>query len=240
MKVILALMAAVAGFAWIWGGKFLGTLIIAALLDSINPCAISVLLVTLAFLFSLGKSRKDIMKIGSAYIFGIFAVYVLIGLGILQALHVFSLPHFMSRLGAMIMILFGILGVINEFVPSFPIVLGIPARTHGSLARLMEKATLPTAVVLGVLVGLCEFPCTGGPYLMVLGMLHDQGTYLRGLGYLILYNFTFILPLIVILLLAADQSFLDRLYILKRDHTHRMRLWGSIAMILLGLVIVLL
>lgn len=240
MKVTLALMAAVAGAAWIWGGTFLGTLVVAALLDSVNPCAISVLLVTLAFLFSLGRSRNDMMKIGSFYIAGIFAVYVLVGLGILQALHVFSMPHFMSRLGAIIMIIFGLLGVINEFIPSFPIKLGIPAGAHGSLARLMERATLPGALLLGVLVGLCEFPCTGGPYLMVLGMLHDQGTYLRGLGYLVLYNLIFVSPLIVILLMAADQSVIDRLYAWKREHAHRMRLWGSIAMILLGAAIVLL
>ena len=53
---------------------------IAALIDSINPCAFSILLLTIAFLFSIGKIRSGILKIGGAYIFGIFAVYILIGL----------------------------------------------------------------------------------------------------------------------------------------------------------------
>src|SRR3989344_5954715 len=51
-----------------------------------------------------------------------------------------------------------------------------------AFAVLMKQASLPAAFMLGALVGVCEFPCTGGPYLMVLGLLHDQGTYLRGLG----------------------------------------------------------
>ena len=46
----------------------------------------------------------------------------------------------------------------------------------------MHQATLPAAFALGVVVGLCEFPCTGGPYLMILGLLHDRGTYTSGLG----------------------------------------------------------
>lgn len=39
--------------------------------------------ITIAFLFSLGAVRAKIMKIGGAYIAGIFVVYLLIGLGIL-------------------------------------------------------------------------------------------------------------------------------------------------------------
>src|SRR3989344_6331207 len=69
------------------GGKWLLPLLVAAsLVDSINPCAFSVLILTLAFLFSIGKLRSSILKIGGSYIAGIFVVYMLIGLGILQTL----------------------------------------------------------------------------------------------------------------------------------------------------------
>src|SRR3989344_1391690 len=62
------------------GGQWLLPLVaVAALIDSINPCAFSILLLTIAFLFSLGKARGSILKIGGAYILGIFAVYILIG-----------------------------------------------------------------------------------------------------------------------------------------------------------------
>src|SRR3989344_5436328 len=40
----------------------------AALLDSINPCAISVLLLTIGFLLSLGKGKEHIFKMGFVYI----------------------------------------------------------------------------------------------------------------------------------------------------------------------------
>ena len=127
-------------------------------MDSINPCAFSVLLLTIAFLFSLGKMRSSILKIGGVYIFGIFLAYLLIGLGILQALHVFSVPHFMAKVGATLLILLGFIGIINEFFPSFPIRLAIPTLSHRTIAGLMEKASVPTAFILGALVGICEFP----------------------------------------------------------------------------------
>ena len=75
-------------------------LVIAAFVDSLNPCAISVLLLTIAFLFSLGKLRSDILKVGWAYVLGILLVYILIGLGILHALQAFNTPHIMSKIGA--------------------------------------------------------------------------------------------------------------------------------------------
>jgi hypothetical protein len=69
---------------------------ISALIDSINPCAFSMLILTIAFLFSIGKLRSKILLIGGVYILGIFLVYLFIGLGILQTLHFFNTPRFPS------------------------------------------------------------------------------------------------------------------------------------------------
>src|SRR3989344_875050 len=156
------------------GGQWLLPLVaVSALIDSINPCAFSILLLTIAFLFSLGRARSDILKIGGSYILGLFVIYILIGLGILQTLHIFNTPHFMAKVGASLLIALGLINLINEFFPAFPVKLKIPQLAHRKMAELMEKSSLPTAFLLGGLVGLCEFPCTGGPYLMVLGLLHD-------------------------------------------------------------------
>ncbi len=223
------------------GGKLLFPLIAAAaLVDSINPCAFSILLLTIAFLFSIGKTRSGILKIGGIYILGIFIVYILIGLGILQTLHLFNTPHFMAKVGAILLIALGGINLINEFFPAFPVKLRIPQAAHHKMAELMEKASLPTAFLLGTLVGLCEFPCTGGPYLMVLGLLHDQGTYLAGLGYLMLYNLIFILPLVVILLIASDNSLVEKVRLWKKEEMKNMKFWSGIAMIILGIIIFLL
>jgi len=219
------------------GSWLLPLVSVAALIDSINPCAFSVLIVTIAFLLSLGRLRSSVLQIGSAYILGIFVVYMLIGLGILQVLHLFDTPHFMAKLGASVLIALGLISLLNHFVPTFPLKVKIPQFAKAPMAQLMEKTSLPSALALGGLTGLCEFPCTGGPYIMVIGLLHDRGTHVAGLGYLLLYNLIFILPLVVILLLASERSLLAKVEAWKKSNAGAMRLWGGQAMVLLGLLI---
>ena len=228
---------------------------VAALIDSINPCAFSVLLLTIAFLLSIGKLRSGIWKIGGVYILGLFTVYIAIGLGLLHALHIFNTPHFMAKVGAGLLVVLGGINLINEFFPRFPIKLKIPGVAHSAMSKfklkiphaahhkmaiLMEKGSIPTAFVLGVLVGLCEFPCTGGPYLMVLGLLHDKATYAKGLAYLLYYNILFVLPLVIILGIAADKSLIGKMQSWQQQERRGMRLWGGIAMIILGIIFFLL
>ena len=219
------------------GQWMLPMVLVAALIDSINPCAFSILLLTIAFLFSIGKMRSKILGIGGIYILGLFVIYVLIGLGILRVLHIFNTPHFMAKLGAYLLIILGSINLIGEFFPKFPVKLKIPDAAHHKMAVLMEKGSMPTAFALGVLVGLCEFPCTGGPYLMILGLLHDQATYFSGLGYLLLYNLIFISPLVIILLIASDKKLLEKARSWQRQERKPMRLGGGIAMIILGIII---
>ena len=92
-----------------WMPILIGT---AALVDSVNPCAFSVLFLTITFLFGLGRKRNDIIWAGLAYVFGIFLTYVLIGLGVLQVLSLFNIPDLMSKIGATAIILFGLIGLI--------------------------------------------------------------------------------------------------------------------------------
>ena len=230
------------GFIWELSneGQWLFPLVgIAALLDSINPCAFSILILTIAFLFSIRQIRSKILEIGGAYILGIFMVYILIGLGILQALHLFNTPHFMGKLGAFLLIFLGGINVINEFNPNFPLKLKIPATAHHKMAQLMNKSSMSAAFGLGILVGLCEFPCTGGPYLMVLGLLHDNVTYLRGFGYLILYNLIFVLPLVIILMIAVNETVTKKIMALQGKERGNMRYAGGLAMMALGIIILL-
>lgn len=239
--VLLKSSSSATGFIWDLsaGGTRLFPLVsITALIDSINPCAFSILLLTIAFLFSLGTfSRTRILQIGSVYVLGIFVAYLSIGFGIIEALHLFNTPHFVGRIGALLLVALGIINLLNYFFPGFPIKLQIPKAAHGKIADLMQKTSLPAVFLLGALVGLCEFPCTGGPYLMVLGLLHDAQTKYRGLGYLIWYNVLFVLPLIITLLLASQREVLDKLQNWKRTNLKAVRLWSGIITVILGLLI---
>lgn len=219
------------------GAWLLPLVLLSAILDSVHPCSFSILLITIAFLFGMQMTRKKILQIGGMYIAGIFTAYLLIGLGILKVLHLFNTPHFMGKLGAIILILFGVINLINEFFPKFPIKLKIPSVSHTAMGRLMEKASFPAAFGLGLLVGICQFPCMGGPYLMVIGLLRDQVTYFTGFGYLVLYNIILALPLAVVLLIAADKTIVDKAQNWKKANISGVRFWAGLAMIAIGILI---
>jgi cytochrome c biogenesis protein CcdA len=212
----------------------------AALLDSINPCAFSVLFITLAFLLSLGHSRNKIIKTGLVYVFGIFLTYILIGLGVLRVLTFFNIPSGVAKVGAVAIILFGLINLLNKFFPKFPLKLKLPDASHDRIGKLISKATIPTAFLLGLLVGMFEFPCTGGPYLLVLGLLHDKSSFLTGFWYLIWYNFVFIFPLLIAIFISTDRVILDKLDKIRRMETKKSRILISVFLIILGLLVFLL
>lgn len=230
------------GAGWLWnisnqGKLLLPLVVVSSLVDSINPCAFSILIVSIIFLFGIGRTRENIFKFGLAYIFGIFLVYFLIGLGLLQVLHIFSIPHFMSKLAAMLLIVFGTINILETIFPNFPIRFAIPHSIHGKMNDLVKRVSLLAMIALGALVGLCEFPCTGGPYLTVIGLLHDSQTYWSGAFYLILYNIIFILPLIVILLIASNKDLVDRVQQFQRTNRIHMKVTAGLIMIVLAFVI---
>jgi len=238
--VILKNSQATATFLWsisnqgVW---LLPLVLVSALLDSVHPCSFSILLITIAFLFGMQMTRRKILEVGGVYIAGIFSAYFLIGLGILQVLHLFNTPHFMGKLGATLLIVFGVINILNEFFPEFPIKLRIPAAAHTAMGRLMEKASLPAAFGLGALVGICQFPCMGGPYLMVIGLLRDHVTYVTGFGYLVLYNLILTVPLIAVLWIAADKTIVDKVQEWKKSNMKGFKVWVGLAMISIGILI---
>jgi len=216
-----------------------GIIVIAAIVDSINPCAFSVLLLTIGFLVSLKSTPKKILLVGLIYVSGIFISYLLIGLGILNALKLFDIPHFMSKIGALIVISLGIISILGHYFPSFPIKLKIPQVAHSKIAKLIHNSTLPAALLLGGLVGLAEFPCTGGPYLMILGLLYDSTTYLKGVIYLVIYNLIFVAPLILLVVISSNKKVLERIEYIQTRFKHHISLVGGLVMIALGLIILM-
>ena len=143
----------------------------------------------------------------------------------------------MSKLGALMLVIFGTLSILEVLIPSFPIKLGVPHSAHQKMNQLLEKVSIPTMFLLGALVGLCEFPCTGGPYLMVIGLLHDARTYWQGAGYLILYNLIFVAPLVLILFTASSPKLVEKVKQMQQLNKKTMKIFAGIAMILLAILI---
>jgi cytochrome c biogenesis protein CcdA len=143
----------------------------------------------------------------------------------------------MGKVGATLLIVFGLLNIIGAMFPRFPLKLKIPDSAHRSIGKLINAVSLPAAFALGLLVGLCQFPCMGGPYLMVIGLLHDHATYFKGFGYLVLYNVILIVPLVATLWIAANPSLVDKVKEWKTKNTKDVHLWAGMAMVIIGILV---
>lgn len=217
----------------------LPAVVVSALVDSVNPCAFAVILLLLAFLFTLRQARSRVLGLGAVYIAVIFGVYFAIGLGLMQAIRISSDPHFVARLGGWLLITLGVVNIQEWLWPETPLKLHLPGFAHGKVNELLKKASVPATIGVGFIVGLCTFPCSGGVYVSIITLLAAKTTYLWGLGYLTLYNLLFVLPLVVILLAVGNRTTAKSLAQWERRHALRLRLWFGLAMVALGAVMLL-
>ncbi len=213
----------------------IGSIIIAAIIDSINPCAFGVLLFLMATLFKLGSSKRA-LKYGLIYSFVVFAVYFLAGLGILQILRSLSAELYYIYLVAAILVFIGGLIELKDFFwYGRGISLRIPTETKPFLERLMHRGTLPAIILLGFIVAMVELPCTGGIYVAILSMMSINKTF--GVGYLFLYNIIFILPLVILTFLIYYGTNIESIKTWVENNKKYMRLAAGIIMILLAIYI---
>lgn len=220
-------------------GQLLPAVVVTGLLDSVNPCAFAVILLLLAFLFTMRQSRDRILKLGGVYILMIFLVYFAIGLGLLRVVQLSQDPHFVARAGSWILIALGAINLAEFFFPNFPIKLHMPKFAGAKTNELIGKATLPATIGAGFLVGLCTFPCSGGVYVSIITLLNAKTTLTWGVAYLGLYNILFVLPLIVILVLVGNRPAAKRWARWEREHSSSIRLWYGLAMVGLGAAMLL-
>lgn len=225
-------------------GSVLLLVAVSGLLDGINPCAFAVLLFFIALLFVAGtpqRTGKRVLTIGSVYIVAVYLAYLSIGLAIIKVIALTPFPHLVAKAGAILLIFLGFISIKDYFLPGRGFSLGIPRSMWETIRRWMHKFTVPATFVAGLLVGFLEFPCTGGIYVAVLGMLASESTFSEGFVYLILYNFAFVLPLIVILMFAAMTRIM-RFSILKWQKKEQkiMKLFSGSVMVILGIILLFL
>jgi cytochrome c biogenesis protein CcdA len=223
----------------------LPTVVAAAAIDGINPCAFTVLLLFVTAMLATAQAgsgsesalRFRLIGMGSIYIGAVFFTYLALGVGLLKAGDLFTRSHMPARLGALLAVLFGLWMLKDAFLPDLGWRLQAPRQIGEVAHRMGSKATVPALVGGGFLIGLCTVPCSGAVYLGVLSLLALQPTALLGYAYLVLYNLVFVLPLLALLIAASARPTLRRLAQWNLHHKASMHLTLGVGVIALGLVI---
>ncbi len=176
----------------------------AALADSVNPCAILVLVILLSFISLYHENRKRLIMSAATFIFAVFLTYVLVGIGIVKALTFLGFAGAVRNFVGIIAVIVGLLNLKDFFAyGAGGFNTEIPQAWRPLLFSLLRRATSPLAAfAMGCVVTLIELPCTGGPYFFALGILSKWGMTPAFFAYLVVYNLIFVFPLVLIAILV--------------------------------------
>ncbi len=216
-----------------YAGKItLGSLIIAALVDSVNPCAFGVLIFLMISLLKIGSSKRA-LRAGLIYTFVVFLVYFFSGLGLFKVIQSFtSITHYIYISAGVLVLALGLWQLKDVFLPQIGPSLQISPSVKPLIERIIKKGTIPAMILLGIVVSLFELPCTGGIYIAILTMMSINKTF--GLGYLLIYNIIFILPLIILTFLIYRGASPQILQKWTSSERKWMKLAAGIVLIALG------
>lgn len=194
----------------------LGLLVVVpgGLLDGLNPCAFTVIIFFLSYMAYVGKSKKQIAWAGGIFTAAVFVTYLGAGLALIQLVEFaegISVVFTKALYGVTAALVF--VAAILSFRDGLlclrgrtrDLTLTLPDKLQSKIRQTIAKRTrlgltIGATAVLGAAVALFELPCTGQTYLpvIVFALNHLEGHFWGPVGWLLLYNLCFILPLIVV------------------------------------------
>jgi len=223
------------------GGLSVFTVTVAALVDSVSPCSIAILVFLIGARVLVPNRGKRALKVGLAYCLSVFIAYFLFGLGLLTIVQVSGLSAVFSLLVGFVAFLAGIFYVKDVFwYGRGGFVMEVPSSLKPLLMRMLKGVTSPFgAFAMGFVASCFELPCTGGPYLFILGLLADSATRLQAIPLLLYYNFLFVLPLVIISLVLYSNLFsIGRVREWSEKNGRLLRLVGGFVVMALGFSVI--
>jgi cytochrome c biogenesis protein CcdA len=225
--------------------------VLAALIDGINPCAFATILFFISYLTISKRPRRALLVTGLLFSLGVFTTYLAIGLGAMSLLRLASKVHVLG------LVLFGVMGAgclvlaglsLRDYLlarqgrlKEMTLTLSDSARDKiKKRIRVASGAVAGAAFVTGMFVSLVELACTGQVYLptisFVISIPELRGT---ATAYLILYNLIFIFPLILILVLAVYGISASRVQEWFVRNVARTKLVMAVIFVVLGVLLLL-
>ncbi len=226
-----------------WSGIF--SVMAAGLLDSINPCAIAMLLMFVSLVSPI-KNQKVLIKVSLSYILGIFVMYFFIGFALLSLMRQFAAQ--ISAVQTILYVAFAVLSLglaaltLNDFFAArradyANIKNQLPKGIKKFNRRFMERFTrvleseagthqwvlIAVPFLIGSVIAITEAACTGQVYGLILISIRSAAP-TTGILYLLLFNVLFITPLILISVIAVRAKTTDGVALFVSEHLATIKL----------------
>lgn len=200
-----------------WEKAPLFTILVAGLIDGINPCVFSTLVFFMSLLTVMKIKNQLLLAVGGIYCLSCYISYFLMGLGILSLFNIVNRFQLLGR--ALNYCMVGVLAVLAvlSFRDAYryrktknteAITLQLPGYLKRLIHSLMRRALqyrylLPGVFLVGFSVTLIESACSGQVYIPVIGMISRSNSFsAAAIAYLAFYNLMCIIPVVTVLLLT--------------------------------------
>ena len=226
-------------------GVSIGKTILLGLADSVNPCAISVLALMLIAIVTYNPgNRKQVLLAGLSFVLAVVIMYLFYGYLIITAF------QFIQSLASIKLYIYKALGIgaiilgileLKDYFKYKPGGVGteMPLFLRPKVNKIISKVTSPIgAFGMGLFVTVFLLPCTVGPYIILGGLLAEQG-FINAIPMLLLYNLIFVLPMIavtIIVFLGSKRA--EDVKDWKEKNVRKMHLIAGALMLLIGVLMV--
>lgn len=220
--------------------------ILLGLVDGINPCAIAMLLLFISLL-RFTNNKRILIGVSLTFISAIFISYFLFGTFLYQFLDQFNSGSFIVRaipwtIAAIALFLF-FLNMYDFIITSNKrydkvknqLPKGIQKfnkKLMAAFTKRMDEGSWSLYLitfVIGVVISLTEFLCTGQAYLTaILTLIHSTEYVGRGVILLLFYNLIFVLPLIIISLIAILSQSITPIAAFMRERLNLIKLFSAL------------
>ncbi len=231
-----------------------GTITLAALADSVNPCAFATIIILVAMMSSAKRTRREIIAVCLAFTAAVFVTYFCIGLFLYKVIFMINerggwfliVADLIYYLAFAICVIFGLLSLWDAYKmfrgdATEEMVLQLPKafkkRINVAMAKGVRAHWLMLGVfVAGVTVSFFEAACTGQVYLPTIISL-AKISFWHSMALLTWYNFLFILPLLIIFGLVFWGVTSAQLADFFKNNVAWIRLALGLVFVLMGILI---
>lgn len=231
-------------------GKF--GILLAGLIDGLNPCAFATIIFFVSYLTISDRKGKEILITGGMFTLGVFLAYFVVGIGFYKVLE--KIIDIVKPIGLIINIITAIICLVFAWLSikdfskaragdTADMALNLPEGIRKRINKTIREGAKASsyywgAFVTGLLISLLEFACTGQMYLpMITSMISMPAMRGQGILWLALYNLMFIIPLIVVFVLAFFGTTSKQLTGFFKKHAAAVKI--GLATIYVGLAIFL-
>ena len=194
-----------------------GIVLSAGFLDGINPCAFTTIIFLISYLSLVGSSRKQMFYTGGMFTLAVFITYFAIGIVFFNFVRVILRQQFVANIvNISLLFIVGALAAFSiiDFIRCLKgnvtdITLQLPDFLKGKIREKIRNfarnktAVIGASFVLGVVIAGMELTCTGQVYFPIVTMISEPRYRIAAIMYLFSYNVAFIVPLVVVFLLAT-------------------------------------